>query len=123
MTTGTYGIEEPKLQYLDVSLSGAATTDEIDLKGGTLVGITIPELTGTSITITAATASGGTFRTVRDPFGLYGTEDTDVSLAIGTTSVGFYPLPPELTMGLRYIKLVSSASETATLTLAIRSVD
>ena len=121
--TATHGIEANKLIYKDISLSAATTTEEIDLNGGTLVGVTIPELTSTSFTITAATASGGTFRTVRDPFGTFGIEDTDVSFAIGSTSVGFYPVPPTLTAGLRFIKLVFASSETATITVAYRSIE
>lgn len=121
--TGTLGIGTPKVRYVDRALAAATLTAEIDLEGGTLIGITIPEVVSTTIEIQAATATAGTFRTLRDPFGLYGTEDTDISLAIGTTSVGYYPVPPDITFGIRFIKLLFSASETLTVTAVIRSVE
>lgn len=123
MTSGTLEIGTPKVVYTDIALAAAATTAAIDLEGGTLVSVSIPELTSTTFTITVSTTLTGTYRTVRDAFGLWGTEDTDVSAAIGTTSVGFYPIPDDITKGIRFFKLVFSSSETATITVAIRSVD
>ena len=123
MTVGQRGLEAPKVIAKDISLAATDTTAEIDLNGGTLVGVSIPELTSTSFTIEVASATGGTFRTARDGFGLYGTEDTDISVAIGTTSVGYYPIPKEITYGMQFARLVFSASETATITVFYRSVE
>lgn len=120
---GAQPLENGKVRYIDVALAATATTAEIDLKGGTLVGITIPELTSTSFTITAAAATGGTFRTVRDSTGIYAAAGSDITFTISSTSVGFYPIPPALTAGLRFVKIVFGSSETATITAAIRSIE
>ena len=112
-----------KIYTADVALAASATTAEQRLNLGTLVGVSIPELTSTSFTITNSPTAGGTFRTVRDPFGSFGAADADVTASIGTTSVGYYPIPPALSAGLNYFKLVFSSSETATITLFYRSVD
>lgn len=123
MSLALRGIESSRLIYKDISLSASDTTAEIDLLGGTLVGVTIPELTSTSFTITAATTSGGTFRTVREALNTFTSADNDITFTIGSTSVGYYPIPPTLTAGLQFIKLVFSSSETATITIAYRGID
>lgn len=88
-------------------LSGATTSQEIDLAGADLCGLFMPaSFTGTSIKITASNASGGTFVTVQDGLG------ADYSLTVSASK--YIPVSNlALVAGLRFIKLVSGSSEGA----------
>ena len=71
----------------------------------TLVGIETPSgISGSSMTITCATTTGGTFVTAKDKSG------NDFTLTIVASKR--YILSPADTRGFDFIKLVSSASET-----------
>lgn len=97
--------------------SGATTSSEIDLSGTTLCGIYIPSaFTGTSISFQAATASGGTFVSVRDGAG------NAISKTVAPSQ--FIKLDPTDFVGVRYLKVVSGSTEGAarTLILAARPI-
>lgn len=98
--------------------SGQTTSAEIDLLGTALCGIFMPAaFTGTTIKISAASASGGTFVTVTDGAG------TDYSLTVAASK--YVPVSNlAIVSGLRFIKLISGSSEGAdrSLTLAVRPV-
>jgi len=107
-----------------VSLAAAQTTAAIDLEGGTLVGVYLPNLTSTTFTITASPTIDGTYQTVTDCLGtITGTAGSDITFTIGASSNKFFPLPPTLTASLMFIKLVFPSSETATITYITRNLD
>ena len=106
-----------------VSLAAAATTAAIDLQGGTLVGLYLPNLTSTTFTITSSPTELGTYQTLADALGTYTTAGNDITFTIGATSNKWFPLPPALTAGLVFIKLVFGSSETADITYIIRNID
>lgn len=102
---------------LTATIAASGTTSgEVDLRGGTLCGIHLPaSFTGTSLTFTAAPASGGTFRT------LYRNgADYSVPVAQGK----YVSLDPNVFAGVQFLKIVSGSSEggARTLTLAVRPV-
>lgn len=106
-----------KLTYgKTVLINGSATSAEVDLEGGTLVGVFCPaSISSTSFTFTCATAAGGTFVTLQSPGG------TDYTVTIASSK--YIALPATVFAGVRFMKLVGSASETAkTFTLAVRPV-
>ena len=93
--------------------SGATTSSEIDLSGTTICGIYIPSaFTGTGLTFSASTVSGGTFVSIRDGAG---------NAISKTIAAGQYPTD---FVGVRFLQIVSNATEAAarTLTLAARPI-
>lgn len=106
-----------------VALAASATTAAIDLEGGTLVGLYIPNLTSTTFTITASPTASGTYQTVADPLGTITTAGSDITFTIGASSNKWFPIPPALTAGLMFIKFVFGSSETATITYITRNID
>lgn len=113
-TKSRYGVVDYRKT---VASSASATSAEIDLEGQTLVGIIIPAvLAGGSVscTFTVATASGGTFRTLKDKGGSAFT----VTIAVNNHIY----LDPSIFSGVRFMKIVTNASETITITLATRPV-
>ena len=97
--------------------SGATTSSEIDLSGTTICGIYIPSaFTGTGLTFSASTVSGGTFVSIRDGAG---------NAISKTIAAGQYlRLDPTDFVGVRFLQIVSNATEAAarTLTLAARPI-
>jgi selenophosphate synthase len=95
------------------------TTPEVDLANFDLVGIFVPStFDGTTITLTAATATGGTFVAVSAD------NTASTSYTITTTASKYAPINPVVTQGLRFIKLVCGSSQTTTdtiFTLALRA--
>lgn len=99
-------ISELKVNEIKDTIASGTTSAELDIQGGTLVGIVIPaSIASTTFTITAALASGGTFLTVKDPL-------TNSAYTGNVTQSGWYFIDPAVTAGLRYIKIVYSDSET-----------
>lgn len=123
MTLGTAGLATEKVVYKSVTIADGTTTAEIDLKGGTLVGLFTPaSIASSSVTITVAPETGGTFVTAKDPVGSIAPAGAAYTLTIAQS--GYYAIPPSVTAGMRFIKLVMSDTETAkTFTLAYRSID
>lgn len=86
--------------------SSASTSDALDCSSGrTLVGITLPgTLTGTAMTFTTSTTSGGTYSPVYDVGGA-----SAYSVTIGTSR--YVALDPAVFAGCRFVKLVSGSTE------------
>lgn len=95
--------------------ASATTSGEIDLSGTTLCGIFIPSgFQGTSITFQVAPESGGTFVVMKDGAGSTVTKTCAASQ--------FLKIDPADFAGVQFMKIVSSATESAEriLTLAAR---
>lgn len=91
-----------------------ATSGEIDLSGTTLCGIITPSaMTGTTLTLTMAHESGGTFVSVRDGY------NNAITITIATNESRYYQIDPAITAGLRFIKIVSGGTEAAERTLRL----
>lgn len=103
-----------------VTFSGSATSSAVYIDSDSIVSITIPaSMAGTTIWFTCSDTSGGTFTRLRN-----GSDGTDVSFTI-TSTAGTYAAGSLLAAlsGLqKYVKLVSSASETATVVINTRVV-
>lgn len=101
-------------------LSGAATTAEIDLHGGTLLGIQFPaSLTNTALKLKMSPTSGGTFANVqKDEIG-----GGDYTITV-TASVYVPLINLAIPKGIRFLKIFGSSNEGAdrTLTLAVAPV-
>lgn len=95
-------------EHINVTIANGQTTSaEIDLSGLQLVGVWIPAaITGTTMTFTAATATGGTFSTIYEVAGA-----ASYSITIGASR--FIPIDPRVFSGLRYIKLVAGSAQAA----------
>jgi hypothetical protein len=87
--------------------NGQTTSGQVDLAGTTLCGFIMPAaFTGTVITLTMSDANGGTFVTAQDGSG------SDLSLTVAVNK--YIPINNlALTAGLRFVKVVSNASEGA----------
>lgn len=98
-------------------LNGQTTSAEIDLYGTQLAGLFMPAaFTGTSIKISAAATSGGTFMPVQS-------SGADFSLTVAASK--YVPIENLAIMaGVRFIKLISGSTEAAdrTITLSTRPV-
>jgi len=102
---------------LTATIAASGTTSgEVDLRGGTLCGIHMPAaFTGTSLSFTVATASGGTFKTL---------QRNGADYSVPVTQGKYVSLDPSVFAGVRVLKFVSGSAEGAdrTLTLATRPV-
>lgn len=105
-------------KYDTVAAFSGTTTAAIDLSTDTLVGLITPaSMAGTALTFQASNAADGTFVEMRND------ENVALSLTISSTAA-FYPLDPATFCGARYLKVVSSGTETGrSLTLATRSLE
>ncbi len=84
-------------------LSGATTSDALNMEGEQLVAIEIPgAFTGTAITFTVAT-QGADYNAVYDTLG--------VQYSVTVAANRYIPIPPYIFCGVKYIKLVSGSSE------------
>lgn len=111
--------------HVTTNLSATATTDAIEIPGGMmLVGVSLPELTSTTFTIThSSSGSNGTFKTLKDPLGIYGAAGTAITFTIGSTSLGIFQISPIAVSPIfGHIKLVFDSSETATVALIFRNI-
>lgn len=103
------------------ALSGS--TPEIDLEGGTLAGVLLEsDITSTTFTITVSRKSGGTFVTVKDALGTYGTAGNALTFTIGATATGFFFIPPWVTEGFRFCKIALGSSEAQTFYISKRNL-
>jgi len=94
--------------------SGTTTSAEADLGGTNIVGLQIPAaFTGSTVKFSVATATGGTFQTLTDGAG------NDVSKTIASSK--YVGIDPTLFRGVRFVKLVSGATEPADRTVTIIS--
>ena len=101
-----------------VIATSTTLSPEVDLGNNDLVGIITPSnFDGTTMTITAATASGGTF------FPVAASNAASTAYTITTTASIFTPIPNTITAGLRFIKILCGSAQTTTdtvLTLVLR---
>lgn len=96
--------------------AGATTSGEVALKGKRLVGMLMPAaLTGTSLTLLTATASGGTFVGVTDAAG------SPVTFAVAPGQ--YIAIDPAALEGLRYVKLVSNLAEAVEALVTVVTLD
>lgn len=93
--------------------SASATSAEIDLADYCLVGIQWGTVTGTSVTATCSTVANGTF------VGLNGSDDVAWSVAITDDKFMDLTQGAEAICGCRFLKLVSSSSETLSVPLVL----
>ncbi len=85
---------------------------EVDLEDFDLVGIVTPStFDGTTLTISAATVSGGTFYPVA------ASNSASTAYTITTTASIWTPIDPTVTRGLRFIKVTAGSSQTTTDTI------
>jgi len=110
MTFGTTVIE---YGFNAVIASSGTTSAAVDLKNLQLLGVIIPSaVTGTAFTLTMSKEIAGTYVTVQDG------EGADYSPAMAASKyIPITPLP--LSRGLRFIKIVSNASEAAQRTFTL----
>lgn len=97
--------------------NAGTVSPEVDLRGYTLVGIFFPAaLAGTTVAFQTAPVSGGTFVGIVDGAG------ADVSKTVAASK--FLPTDPTTFSGIRFLKLVLGAAQTAdrTLTLVLRPI-
>ena len=117
--TYSHDIKNQKPRFDAHALAAATTTAEIDLEGGTLVGILLlADITSTTFTITVSNISGGTFVTLKDPLA----SGAAITYTVGATATGYFPINPINTQGFRYCKIVFGSSETATIYTSKRNL-
>src|SRR4051794_21459285 len=106
---------QPQVNYdLTATITvGGTTSGEVDLHGTMLVGVFLPStFDGTTLKLSAATASGGTFVTVETGAGT----PADVTLTASAASK-YVPLAAgdrDIVRGLRFIKLVAGSTQNTT---------
>lgn len=99
-------------QNTTTTITSGTTTGEILLKGKLLVGVWIPSgVASTTMKISTAPSSGGTFVNAIDGLGQLGTAGSDVTFTIAASK--YVPIPPFLTAGIPVCKLVFGSSETS----------
>ncbi len=95
------------LQVAAVIANGDTASAEVVAPDGySLVGLFAPVCTGTALTITAATATGGTFVAVANA------ANSGITHTISGTA-HYIGLDPTLLQGLQFFKLVSGSAEGA----------
>lgn len=97
--------------------SGATESAAINFQGCTLCGIFLPAaFTGTSLSFSAAASEGGSFLPLQQSDGTL--------LTVPVTANRYLALDASLFMGVRFLRIISNASEAAgrTLVLAARSL-
>ena len=95
----------------------AGVSEVFDTNTATIDSVVIEtELTSTNFTLTSAREEDGTFTSLKDPTGRYGTAGAAVTFTVGSTSVGTHSIPPELVVGLsRFVKFNFDQSEAGTI--------
>lgn len=103
--------------YQSATINGGTASGAIDLLENTLIGLRIPaSMSGTLLTFKAAEKEDGTY------IDLYDKDNAQISVTIGT-SARHYQLDPVRFAGVRFLKIISSATETSkTLTLVTRPI-
>lgn len=100
--------------------SASATSAAIDTKEGTIVGLEIPSgYAGTTLKFQGASDPDGTYNDIYYLSGVAATILTLTSIAASRNVT----LDPKLLAGFRYLKLVSSASESLTVNVMVRDTD
>lgn len=117
-------IRKEKPKFISYTTDSTGLSPEIDLEGGTLDGLLFTaDPTSTTLTILVARKSGGTFATVKDGLGTYGVAGNAITVTIGTTGIGYFPISPLLTAGFRFCKIQLGSSEAAAFYISKRNLD
>lgn len=94
-----------ELTATTATIAASGTNVTADLAGRQLVGLFMPAaFTGTTVTITATSAGGGTYAAVKDSAG------TTIS-ALTFAASAYFALDPATFAGLRFLKLTSNGTE------------
>ena len=94
-----------------VTIASGTTTAVIDLDKRVLVGVQTPaSIASSALTINQAYQSDGTYAPVYDGLGQYGAVG-DVTFTIASSK--YVIIPPTVTAGIPFIKLVFGSTETA----------
>lgn len=119
MSNGTDGLKAERVVFLPQVLV-AGVSPEIDLKGGTLLGVLLEgDVTSTAFSISVARKAGGTYVTNKDSQNA----GIDVTYTLADTATGYYSIPPAITAGMRFCKINFNQSEAPTIYAAIRSIE
>ncbi len=104
-------------EYVATIASGATTSGAVELPAGvSLLGLRMPSaFTGTAITLTESNSLTGTYQAVYD--------NTGSQLSFVVAASRTVTIDPSLTIGLRFIKLVSGSSEAADRTVKLITRD
>lgn len=93
-------------QHTATIAASSATSGEVDLEGGKLVGVIMPAAwDAATLSVQASTASGGTFADV------YSSAGAQVSWTVAASQ--YIAIDPATVGGVEFVKLVSSATQTA----------
>jgi len=115
--------EKPIFEAFATTTAASGSTGEIDLKGGTLDGVLFEgDITSTAFTISVSRVEGGTYVTVKDGLGQFGTAGSNLTYTMGATSTGYIPISPLVTAGFRFCKIVLNSSEAITLYVSRRNL-
>ncbi len=113
-------IKNGKPRLVAHTTSSAGLTPEIDLEGGTLVGVLVlTNPTSTTFTITVSNESGGTFVTSSDPL----SSGAAITYTIAAAGIGYFHIDPVETFGFRYCKIQLDQSEAVTIYTSTRNFD
>lgn len=86
--------------------TGQTTSNAVDLKGNTLLGIvTPPALTGSALTFLVS-VDGGDYVTLKK------SEDGSSAYSVNVAANLYIPVVPSTWIGIRYVKVVSGSTET-----------
>jgi hypothetical protein len=106
-------------RIVPAAFAGSATSAAIDIGEGTVVGLQIPAgYAGTTLKFQGANEEGGTYN---DIFYLNGVAVTALTLTSVAENKNI-TISPEMLAGFRYLKLVSSASETLSVNVMVRNM-
>jgi len=106
---------DPRQQLTATFASGATTATELDLGGTMIVGIQLPAtFTGTALTFSAATTSGGTSQLVKDGAG------NSISKTVAQGQ--YIAIDPTLFKGIRFVKIISGSTEAAARTATVITI-
>jgi hypothetical protein len=96
--------------------AGTLTSAEVDLEGFVVMGLFIPTIDSANLTFTVSPTTGGTFQTVKDKDG------NAFTITAGTGNFAVSSDDMVDISGYRYVKIVSSATQTAeeTFTFAVK---
>jgi hypothetical protein len=97
-----------------VIANGGTASAEVDLGEFLLVGVSTPTLTGTALSFTVATATGGTFKALE--------KDDGNAYSLTVESNKYYPVNPDHFRGVRFLKAVSGSAEGAERTLTLHLI-
>lgn len=101
---------QQKILATTTTIVSGTDTSVIDLQDRVLVGVQLPaSVSSTSMTVNGSNKSDGTFSPIYDGLGSYGAVG-DISFTVASEK--YVVIPPTITAGINYAKLVFGSSET-----------